>query len=261
LNWSAGALPIVGNDVLPRWQRYFSISSSKKIPITVTVSNMANKGSLNLWIIWAKVGFQVTNMTPTNAQQLWNNLNPNPQYAKESNLGTRFPGYKLGVQFYTNAGGFSGVWAYAKECTVVTVTPPGVHTLLTNRWTITQNLMAHEFKDGVPFTNAPDGRSWYFDDWEDDSPHPWRCTQSPDANELLYAIDAPSINNNAWDSTNSYKKYLNYQVYVSWNQTLCSITNNNWHFQTSWISNSSPQFQPNDLNTGLISPLPTGSQY
>jgi hypothetical protein len=97
-------------------------------------------------------------------------------------------------------------------------------------------------------------------------PYPWRFTHSPDGGNKLYTIDGSAIGEHdnggtLNEFTNSYEVHQNYKDYVYWNGTLCSGTNNYWHFQAGINKTNTPLIQHTDLGGGLIVPLPISPEY
>lgn len=139
-------------------------------------------------------------------------------------------------------------------CSVFTITPPGVHTVITTNWQVVQKLMAHEFADG---TNMP---GLYFDYWTNDGPKSYRQTPIPDSDDKVYAVDAPIIAEHMYGSQNSYEIHNNFEDYLTWNGVPCSSTNDYWHHEADWKSTQTPPIQPEYLGGGLIT-LPTTPEY
>jgi hypothetical protein len=249
IHWSCGQ-PVPGQP----FQR--QVSTSVATNFTVTASSGSSSATVSVWVIWGTVSFLFSGMTPSNAIPLWTNLAPGATNGP-SDLMSYMPGYVLGVQYYTNLVNHPGTWAAAKECATITLSPPGIHSVISNGWVVIHETMLHEFKEGIQ--NIADGL--YSDDWTYDGPNPWRCTQSPDANDKVYSIDAPNIGQNAWGATNSYEIHQDYQTYLQWNGTLCSSTNNYWHFEAGWKATNVPPIQHVNFGGGLVSPLPTAPEY
>jgi hypothetical protein len=259
IQWSGGeAVP--GNPFQRR------VTKTNSVETTVTATLGSTNISINVWIIWSTIRLQFSGTTPLNAQGLWTNLNPDPDPVVRTNsdLTLFCPGYDLGVQsYYTNLWRYSGnvgFTAWAKMCAIASVTPSGLHGIVTNDWAFDQYGVWHEFKDRVQ--NTAD--NLYFDDWRrdgTDGPHPWRFTHTPDNDDKLYYIDAPLIEQNSDGSTNSYEVHQNYQTWVTWKGVPCSGTNNFWHVEAGWKNGQSPPIQPTSLGTNTISPLPTAPQY
>ncbi len=210
-----------------------------QIPTTSPSSNYVSatvgstKLSFNVWVIWSTINILTGGPSPTNA--------PLPPYSWMSNT--------LGIILYSD-----GQTALGQMCVVATVLPPGVQTVLSNGWGISQNLMSHGFRDG---TNFP---MWYFDYWTNDfNPTFYQYeTFNPDTNGNLYAIDGPGIS--LFGATNASERYMNFYDWVTWESQVCSSTNNFWHFEGRCKASSVPVVTFSNLNTGAIA-LPTSPFY
>jgi hypothetical protein len=154
---------------------------------------------------------------------------------------------ELGVVYYSNSNSARG-----QICAVATITPVGVHSVITNGWNVFQYRMSHDFDDGQRSTN-------YFDStWQTDGPVSDFKTVIPDSGDMLYTIDGPNIAN--FDNTNSSETYNNFYDYITWNSQICCSTNNFWYFEGRWKANQTPQITFTGLGTGNIT-LPTSPYY
>ncbi|MGH7976328.1 MAG: hypothetical protein ACREC8_06665, partial [Limisphaerales bacterium] len=146
----------------------------------------------------------------------------------------------LGVQYFNDSNSVAG-----KICAVATITPTGIHSVITNGWDFFQKKGTETFVDGAIYP------AWSFPPWTDDGPTNEFKTQIPDSNEKLYTIDGPSMSAGNFGATNSVEMYKNFYDYITWNSQICCDTNDFWHFQGKW-TNQIPQFNSLDVGTGTI---------
>ncbi|HEY1661497.1 MAG TPA: hypothetical protein VGI03_03695 [Verrucomicrobiae bacterium] len=219
--WSGGE-PVPGNPL----QRMVTTTNSVETTVSASLTGITN--SLNVWVIWSSV------------QILTSGTNPSPILFEPYGA----PGNQLGVVYYSTFDYASG-----KICAIATITPAGIHAVVTNGWNFNnQYRMAHDFANGV------EDIDFYDANWVSD---PTAVTNMPDANDQIYLIDSPNIGDFASDS---YEKYVNFYDVVTWNAQQCSSTNNFWHFQGRWKVNATPDVTFTNVGTGLMN-LPTNSYY
>jgi hypothetical protein len=220
-----GGQPVPGNPL----QR--EIPTTNSVETTVTASLGSSTTNLNVWVIWSTITILTSGMDPTNA--------PSFIPAGQSN--------QLGVVFYSNSNSAAG-----QICAVVTITPAGVHSVITNGWNVFQYRMSHDFDDGQPSTK-------YFDStWQADGPAPDFKTVIPSSSDMLYTIDGPNIGD--FFDTNSSETYNNFYDYITWNSQICCSTNNFWYFEGRWKTNQTPQITFTGLGTTNIT-LPVSPYY
>jgi hypothetical protein len=240
IQWSGGeAVP--GNP----FQRRVTKTSSDKTTVTATLGSTST--NLNVWILWSTISLKMSGNNPSNA----------PSFDDSS-----YPGDTLGVQYYAGPDTNSYTttmtnceMASGKICIIATLTPAGIHTLITNDWDMFQKLRCHDFVDGASGQGNPN--VFYYDTWSGDGPQDAFKKIVPDSNDNIYSIDGPSIASEGEHSTEIYDDFYDY---VTWNSQLCSETNNFWHFQARWKDNLIPALTFTDLGGGLIV-LPTNAYY
>lgn len=219
LAWSGGnAVP--GN---PLQREVHKNASAETI---VTASCCSTSITANVWIIWGTVSILTSGTNPSNA----------PQFGSVED-GTEI----LGIRYFDNSNAVAG-----KMCAVGTVTPSGVHSIITNGWGFTQMKWTKTLVDGSIYA------SWSFPPWTGDGPNSGFFTTSLDANDKLYTIDGPSFGAGSDGATSSVEMYKNFYDYITWNSQMCSDTNVFWHFEGKW-TNSSPQFNSLGVGGGTIS--------
>ena len=223
--WSGGeAVP--GNP----WQHRVTKTVSAETTVTATLGS-TNK-SVNVWIIWATVTIQASESNPSPLSFLiWG-----------------FPDNSLGLITYDHS--YSGIYAGSslnnlvagKICAVATVTPPGIHSIISLGWDYFQKKTSSTFSNGALLSYNPP--------WTADGPdHAGENkTVALDNNDKLYTIDAPTLDlfEQNLESAETYKNFYNY---ITWNEQVCSDTNNFWHFQARWQNG---QFTMKDLEGGTI---------
>jgi hypothetical protein len=260
LHWSCPE----GGNVVPGDPFQWEVPKDFSKKYTVTASCCNTSFTANVWIIWGTVDYQFSSTTPANAQCLWTNCNPDPNYPYwiQSHLMWFEPGFDLGVKTYGdmtapapyNAITIYGTNAYAKECTIIHITPAGINAIVTNGFKTIQDIKCHEFRDGQYYADR--SRT----SWDDDSPADYHNTHGPDISDCLYAIDGPNIGNldrqiQAIGATNMYEVHQNFMNYETFKEAPCSDTNY-WHFEAAWFAGPPQVINHKNLGAAPIS-LPT----
>jgi hypothetical protein len=140
-----------------------------------------------------------------------------------------------------------------KICAIATITPAGIHAVITNGWDYVQMKITKNFIDGVLSGTS----STY---WTEDVIFDPFKTRLPDNSNNLYTIDAPGIIGASTLATDSIEIYENFYDYVTWNSQICCDTNNFWHIQARWKVDQTLHFTLTDLGTNTIT-LPPGPYY
>ncbi len=236
---AASVVTWTGGDAVPGYPLQRSVSKSTSAKTTVTASYGSSSTNCNVWIVWATVSIQTSGS------------NPSPL-----SFPTNFPGNQLGVQYYywtfngndvaisTNIN--SANLAIGKVCGVGTITPPGIHGVITNGWSFVQYKMPHLFANGAPY------QGYYSDDWSIDPFSSKYVSLIPTDEDKIYFVDGPPVGKYASDS---FEFYCNFYSYVTWNSEVCS-SNSFWHYQGRWKVDGTPPISAVDLGTGIIN-LPT----
>lgn len=205
----------------------YLVPANQSATITVTAKLFSAEQSLNIWVIWAKLKIETSG---TNTSPLL--------------FGNRYDGTELlGIRSYANGNAVAG-----KMCGIATITPPGIHSIITNGWDFFQ------YKGTETFTNGTLYPPWSFPPWTYDGPRYTNVNKTvvPDANDALYTIDAPNIVAGAFGATNSLDTYKNLYDFITWNSTICCDTNNFWYFEGRWNRNQSPPSYSTNVGGGTI---------
>jgi hypothetical protein len=222
------------------FQRKVSKAVSAKIPVTATLGSISK--TVNVWILWATVNIQTSDN------------NPSPLM-----FPTNFPGNELGPRYYYWSGSglatptneTSANCVMGKMCGVASITPAGVHTIITNEWKFVQMYMPHPFANGGRHAD-------YSDNWRGDPFNSNYESLIPDDNDKIYYVDGPAVT--AYYATDSFEQNCNFYSSVTWRSETCSDTNNYWHFRGKWKVDRTPQISDADVGPGTMN-LPTNSTY
>jgi uncharacterized Zn-binding protein involved in type VI secretion len=225
INWSGGGQAVPGNPL--QWQ----VSAATSEKTTVTASLGSSKVSLNVWVLWSTVNILTSGPVPTDTVTF--------VIAGLSNI--------LGPVYY---GG--GTWACGQICAVASITPAGIHNLITNGWYLNREVWDHSFKDGVPLivnnTN-----------WTSDTINDYYQSASPDSADNFYGLDGPNIV--SLGATNCTEFYENFHQWLTWNGILVSDGTPGtsafpvaaeWHWSATWQSTATPQVFFLNLGGGYI---------
>jgi len=155
LSWSGGQA-VSGN---PFERQVHKNVSAKTV---VTASCCSTSFTANVWIIWGRVSILTSGTNPPNA----------PQFGSVED-GTEI----LGIRYFDSSNSVAG-----KMCAVGTVTPAGVHSIITNGWGFTQMKWTKTLVDGATYPG------WSFPPWTGDGPYSGFFTTSLDANDKLYSV-------------------------------------------------------------------------
>jgi len=242
LQWTGGQ-PVPGNPL----QR--EVPTTNSVETTVTASLGSSTTNLNVWVIWATMNIVMSG------------TNPSPLSFTSTQVALPRPNNQLGIEYLyqgvfglglaSDAGVTNAV--IGNICAVATITPSGIHSIITNGWNFFQE------KNTVAFTNGD--ISEYNPPWTSDGPNGTNVnkTMVPDTGDKLYGTDSPLFSLYE-TSLNTAEAYLNFYDYITWNSQVCSNTNDFWSLEARWKTNSVPQFTLVSLGTNLIS-IPTNSYY
>ena len=159
IQWTGGA-PVLGNPF------QCEVTKTNSVETIVTASLGGTTTNLNVWVIWATVSIQMSG------------TNPSPLSFANTNFVYPYPDEQLGIQYYDHdvigvhpedVIGITNDIA-GKMCAVATITPTGVHSIISNGWDFVQNKNTVAFSNGVvaifnpPWT--PDGLApiWWTED-------------------------------------------------------------------------------------------------
>jgi len=228
---AATAIQWTNGEAVPGNPLQRMVTKSNSVETTVTASLGSTTTNLNVWVIWSKVTIQ-TSGTNTSPMSLMN---------ISGNDGTEI----LGIRYFTTT--FPNDSVAGKICGIATITPAGIHSIITNGWDFFQKKATETFVDGTIYSG------WSFPPWTPDGPYYVNDTKTvvPDSNDKLYTLDTPSIVTGGFSATNSIEMYKNFYDYITWSNQICCDTNVFWHFQGTW-TNQTPQFNSLDVGTGTI---------
>jgi len=130
----AGAIQWSGGDPVPGNPLQRRVTKTNSVETTVSASLGASSASLNVWVIWSTV------------QILTSGTNPSPLPLNRFDDGTEI----LGFGYYNSRDGSNSV--AGKICGIATITPAGVHSIITNGWDFFQKKNTETFVDGTIYT-------------------------------------------------------------------------------------------------------------
>lgn len=240
LRWSGDAGEAVSGH--PNRKR---LSRSNSTVLRPAVSLAGATESLEIWVLGATIEIQSRGRVPRNAAPfhaasvsgrvepgLGADLGP---ITYESWVGHIYPGDR----YVQNMG------ARGKIVAVATLTPAGVHNVVTSGWTLRRERWTRQWSDGRPGDQTTTG-------WDDDTSSHEFLRLTPDANDRIYDTDGPNIR---W-GTSSYEIYHNFRQRVEWHSERCSDYGP-WYFRVRWRAhpNQSRQIILNEVGSGQR-PLP-----
>lgn len=175
-------------------------------------------GSVAVWIIWAEVTILTSGEVPAGARP-FGTLVEDPKH--------------LGAARYVRNGETIGA---GKIVAVATVTPPGVHSVITSGLVLQRETQSHVWLDG---NKLMDGKTWTEPKWADDSSEDLMRTPALDVEDRLYDSDAPLVERKGLMDT---EVYHNFRQWVEWRTMgfqyggVCSDREHGgfWHFQGRW---------------------------
>src|SRR6185437_13934863 len=112
------------------------------------------------------------------------------------------------------------------------LTPPGVHTVISNGRDVVQMNGTETFVDGQldELVSYPP--------WAPDGPYFVGTTKTtvPDTDDKLYTIDVVTLTANHLGAKNTIDMFKTFYDYATWNSQTCSDMTNIWHFRASWTN-------------------------
>jgi hypothetical protein len=222
IKWPAFCQPVPGQP----FQRQLSTSTPTNFTVTATLGS--TNLTINVWIMWATMNILTTGTLPSNAPPFRASYH---QGIQNQDGTTNILG---SVYWHTNDAGAS------KICTVATLSPPGLATILTNGFQTIQFCWQHRFVNGIPSTDPDEWNTNWVNDSPGNYPSDPHYTTAPDPFGNLYSNDAPEIF--AYEGvTTSLEIYRNFEDCLTFNGFPCSTTNI-WYFAGRW-TNSGPTYQ------------------
>lgn len=226
IQWSGDAgVPVSGK---PNQRR---IPRAKSARHRLKASLGGTTAELDLWVIWATVTVRTkaTDSIPKGSAR----------------FGKHFDGTeKLGAITYDD-----GKQAAGKIAASAKITPRGIHRVVTEGW------MFRRQKQGVRFGNGNVEFKWRKWDEEPDDSEPEFLRLTPDAEDQIYDIDAPTIGGAHRNDTN--EAYINFRQWVQWNEERCSDYAP-WYWRAQWDFLHDPQVVHKQVGLGAR-PVPSQS--
>ena len=210
LQWSGDGDPVPG----AANRRQLSRATSAVLRPAVTLAG--NRQSVEIWVVAATIEIRASGTTPTNAAQFQAVFGAPSQtlgpVTEESITGHIYPG----DQYVQNMD------ARGKIVAIATLTPAGVHDVVTGGWTFRRERLSRNWLDGQSGNQTTT-------DWTDDTSKTEFLRLTPDAADKIYDTDGPDIR---WGNT-SYEIYHNFRERVEWQSERCSDYGL-WYFQAGW---------------------------
>jgi len=214
--WVGGS-PVEGH-VLKR-----KVSKATSAKTTVIASTGTSSDYVDIWILWSSVQIKMSGTTPANAVQ----------------FGSAYDGTEnLGAIIYD-----SGTKGVGKVVPIATITPAGIHNVVTDGWEFKRDRWGHDF-----FNGAKDPSYWDTN-WTDDTSSASFQNLTPDVNEQIFDRDAPNIANYGHDSD---ERYGNLRQWVKWNGQVASDQYAYWYFKARWKVDQTPQVTLVQVGSGTI---------
>lgn len=223
IQWSGDAgVPVLGK---PN-QRRIPRAKSKRHRLKASLGG--NIAALDVWVIWATVTVR-TKASDSIPKGF-------------AHFGNLFDGTeKLGAVTYDD-----GKQAAGKIAASAKITPRGIHRVVTKGWKFRRQ------KHGVRFANGKVDLKWpTWGDGADDS-KPQFLKLTPDAEDQIYDIDAPTIGGARWNETN--EAYINFRQWVEWNGERCSDFEP-WYWRAQWDFSHDPEVTHKEVGFG-VRPVP-----
>jgi len=226
IKWSGDAGEAIAGE--PN-KRRLSRAASKKYHVVAELGGKTDHA--DLWILWAEVETlcSKSDTTPPNSPK-YKDL-----YAKLKIFDNT---EKLGECHWANNSRGAGKTAH-----IATLTPKGVNQIVKGGWKFLRQKKGYRWADKVCYPKWPS--------WTKDHSKPLCVDETPDAEDKIYDIDAPTIGGDS--SSNTNEAYIVFRQYVEWDQEQCS-DDAFWNFQARWEYLKDPKTVYIDVAKGLITP-------
>ncbi len=242
IRWSEGSgSPVPGK---PN-RRKLSLAVSKKHHVEASLGGV--KDHVDVWVLWAVIEIKKNGLRPPGAAP----FDPGSRDATDKLGAVTFKSPSSSV-IDEEAGIFvDNMGASAKVAPVATLSPKGVHKVVTSGWAFKREVFSHNWIDGhsAPSTNKV---------WTSDTSKPKYLRLTPDSEDKIYDLDAPDIR---WGEK-SYETYNNFRQWIEWNGEKCSDYGL-WYWQARWKvdRNTGKQITLNDVGVGKNIVLPNKPHY
>ena len=216
-------------------KRRLSRAASKKYHVVAELGGETDHA--DLWILWAEVKTLCSkgDTTPPNS----------PKYRDIYKKFKLFDDTEmLGERHWASDAKGAGKTAH-----IATLTPKGVNQVVTGGWKFCRK------KQGCRWGGKICQPKWTI--WTDDHSKPECVDETPDVEDKIYDIDAPTIGGESSNDTN--EAYINFMQYVEWDKEVCSDVVH-WHWKARWEYAKDPSTVFMDVGKGLI-PIPKDSFY
>jgi hypothetical protein len=245
INWSGDT----GSAVAGRAnQRRLARGTSRRYHVQAELGGGSD--SLDVWIVWATIEIKMTGQTPQNAVQFPAGMRDESQRLGTVTYESMF-GNNYGQAYIRNMG------ASAKVAPIATLTPSGVHQVITSGWSFRRDLWVHTWVDGAQQSPGnTHGSQWTTARIDDTSPAMW-LRLTPDSGDRIYDLDAPDIRH----GNRSYESYNNFRQWIEWNGERCSDYAG-WYWQVRWQAQRDQRRQIilNEVGSGSMT-LPNESYF
>jgi hypothetical protein len=214
INWSGdvgSAVPGKPN------QRKLSRDSSRRWHVFAELGGGTDQ--VVVWILWAEVTILTSGTRPANAAKFSDRFTDPDDKDAASDV--------LGAMVYDN--GNSGV---GKVVPVAQLMPSGVGVAVTAGWEFPREVMSHTWMDGRKYKPGETSSDYWNTTRVDDTSRPKWLRLTPDANNKIYDLDAPSVVRQP-ETGRTFEVYDNFWQWVEWNGERCS-DEAPWYWRGIW---------------------------
>jgi len=217
-------------------KRRLSRAASKRYHVVAELGGETDHA--DVWILWAEITTLCakSDSTPPNSPKYKDIYAKVKRFDNTEMLGERH----WGINKSRGAG---------KTAHIAKLTPKGVNQVVKGGWKFLRQKTGCRWSDKVCFPKWPP--------WQKDHSEPDCLDETPDAEDRIYDIDAPTIGGDG--SANTYEAYINFRQYVKWDGEQC-CDYAFWHWQARWEYMADPESVFMDVGKGLIQ-IPKGSYY
>jgi hypothetical protein len=214
LQWSGDA-----GEAVPGAPNRRQLPRAASIVLRPAVALAGDQKSIEIWVVAATIEIRSSGTAPANAAQFQSLFGPPSQalgpVTSEGMTGHVYPGDRYIQNMHTRG----------KIVAIATLTPTGVHDVVTSGWTFRRERFTKNWVDGRPAEQMTT-------DWTDDTSKPDFLRLTPDAADKIYDTDGPDIR---WGDR-SYEIYHSFRERVEWHSDRCSDYGP-WHFHAAWRAN------------------------
>jgi len=218
-------------------QRKLSRAQSQRLHVEAQLGGVND--ALDVWVLWATIQILTSGQVPANAVQFFSGMRDGTQrlgaVTFESIDGTDYSG-----DYVRNMG------ASGKVAPVATLTPVGVHRVVTSGWAFKRERWTHDWSDGFKLKEGNGHSDFWNTTWVDDTSPSTFLKLTPDDQDRIYDLDAPDLRHGG----RNYETYNNFRQWIEWNGERCSDSHL-WNWNARWQANRNQrlQIQLNELGT------------